>query len=297
MTQHANRKHLRARCHTRHTNAVVGDLTDVAEHMSAVPAAVFSRGAAIDNARAGAGGPVAGVPTTRHAAIRGATRSGCIGDEVIAAVGQRGVQIGMRCHTRIDLGNGHAGTVVGRPNRRCITATPVGIAGSIGADRLDRAVARAHMPLEREARIVRRTGAHRSDFHGRRSNVLHDAHPYIRLDVRHRRIGSDLSHQCCRFALAELAVGANKVRADGKLALPGHAYGLGWCGLECSRIKLGTRHGGGDILRHSLSIGALCRATTVDDDEAVVAWVGAKCRRVDLAQRIRRYRRTGSMRG
>src|SRR5690606_28650208 len=126
VAEHADRQDVRAVGDAGHADAVVGGLrASGAGDMGAVPRAV----ALLAAFRAGvADGPVAQVPAAGHAVVGGASRHEGVGDEVVAGVGERGVDVGMFGDAGVEHGDGDAVAVGQVPGSRHVGTTTVGTA-------------------------------------------------------------------------------------------------------------------------------------------------------------------------
>src|SRR5690606_4191141 len=192
-----------------HADAVVGQLrAGGAGDVGAVPGAV-----ALDAAfRARiADGPVAQVPAAGHAFVGLAAGHEGVGDEVVAGVGIRGVDVGMFGDAGIDHRDGDAVAVGQVPGRGHVGAAAVGPA-VVGR----RAVRRQHVPLVfDEVRIVRDVGR----LHVRQAlGAAGDLAQAVRAHRDHVRIGPELAHQRGGFDPVEAARELEQMLAAGEPA-------------------------------------------------------------------------------
>src|SRR5690606_27262973 len=191
-----------------HADAVVGGLrAGGAGHVRAMPGAVALLAAF--RARI-ADGPVAQVPAAGSAVVRVASGDEGIGDEVVAGVGERGVDVGMLGDAGVQDGDGDAGAVGQVPRRRYVRAATVG-AAVVGFG----AVGRQHVPLVLdEVRVIGNVGRlHAGQALGAARDLAQAVGPHR----DHVRVGRDLAQQCAGLDPVEAAREPDQLLPGGEL--------------------------------------------------------------------------------
>src|SRR5690606_31308154 len=246
-----------------HADAVVGGLrAGGAGHVGAVPGTV----ALLAGFRAGvADGPVAEVPAAGHALVGVASRHERVGDEVVALVGERGVDVGVFADAGVEHRDGDAVAVGQVPGGRDVGAAAVGTAVEGGGT-----VRGEHVPLVLdEIRIVGDVGRlHARQAHGVAGDLAQAVRPYR----DHVGIGLDLPDQRVRLDTVQAARQPDQVLPGGELA---HVRG----GRRAALRQSGTRQCPRHQRRAGVAVALLARAVAVLHDKAVERLLVAQARR------------------